>query len=130
MFERIRLPDGQLPLFGDFPHAIRAGDFLFVTGQLSEDPETGAMELGTIEEQVKQVMANLQLVLEQAGTSLDKAVMARIFITDMRHFDTVNQIYHTYFSNQNLPCRTTVGVIGLAGHGDVEIDLIVYCGDS
>lgn len=129
MFKRIRLPHGQLPLFGDFPHAIRAGDFLFITGQLSENPETGAMELGPIEEQVKQVMANLQLVLDQAGTSLERAVMARIFITDMHHFEVVNQIYHSYFSDQALPCRTTVGVTGLAGHGDVEIDLIVYCGE-
>ena len=129
MFERIVLGDGKLPLFGPFPHAIRAGDFLFVTGQLSEDPETGKMLVGEIDQQIHQVMDNLKLVLEEVGTSLDKAVMARVFITDMRYFETVNKIYSSYFQDGKMPCRTTVGVMGLAGMGDVEIDLIVYCGD-
>ncbi|MEA5471060.1 RidA family protein [Spirulina sp. 06S082] len=127
MFERIILQDEKLPLFGSFPHAIRAGDFLFVTGQLSEDPETGEMLIDAIEEQVARVMENLKLVLAEAGTSLDKAVMARVFITDMRYFDTVNKIYSSYFQDGKMPCRTTIGVVGLAGMGDVEIDLIVYC---
>lgn len=130
MFERIVIPDGRLPLFGPFPHAIRAGDFLFVTGQLSEDPETGAMELGPIGDQVRRVMDNLIIVLDEAGASLDQAVMARVFITDLRDFDTVNQVYASYFKEGQLPCRTTVGVVGLAGHGNVEIDLIVYCGET
>ncbi|WP_204104120.1 MULTISPECIES: RidA family protein [Spirulina sp. CCY15215] len=129
MFERIILQDGKLPLFGSFPHAIRAGDFLFVTGQLSEDPDTGEMLIDAIAEQVRQVMENLKLVLAEAGTSLDKAVMARVFITDMRYFDTVNKIYSSYFQDGKMPCRTTIGVVGLAGMGDVEIDLIVYCGN-
>lgn len=129
MFERIVLQDGKLPLFGPFPHAVRAGDFLFVTGQLSEDPETGDMIIGEIEQQVRQVMDNLKLVLAEVGTSLDKAVMARVFITDLRYFDTVNEVYSSYFEEGKMPCRTTVGVVGLAGMGDIEIDLIVYCGD-
>jgi 2-iminobutanoate/2-iminopropanoate deaminase len=54
--------------------------------------------------------------------------MSRIFITDFRDYETVNQIYASYFQGEKLPCRTTVGVMGLAGLGDVEIDLIVYCG--
>ncbi len=128
MLERIVLADGKLPLFGPFPHAIRAGDFLFVTGQLSEDPDTGEMKLGSIEEQTRQVMDNLKLVLAAAGTSLDQAVMARVFITDLRYFDAFNHVYSSYFQAGQLPCRTTVGVVGLAGMGDIEIDLIVYCG--
>lgn len=129
MLERIVLPNGQLPPLGPFPHAIRAGDFLFVTGQLSQNPETGEMEIGTIDQQVRRVMDNLRLVLAEAGTSFDKAVMARVFITDLRDFQTVNEIYLSYFTENKLPCRTTIGVTGLAGMGDVEIDLIVYCGD-
>lgn len=129
MLERIILPDGTLPPLGPFPHAIRAGDFLFVTGQLAEDPETGEVVAGSIEQQVRRVMDNLKLVLEHAGTSFDKAVMARIFITDLRYLQTVNEIYSSYFESNRLPCRTTIGVVGLAGVGDVEIDLIVYCGD-
>lgn len=74
-------------------------------------------------------MENLKLVLDHAGTSFDQVVMARIFLTDFRYYQKVNDLYASYFNNNRLPCRTTVGVIGLAGHGDVEIDLIVYCGD-
>ncbi|NEQ09743.1 MAG: RidA family protein [Moorea sp. SIO4E2] len=78
--------------------------------------------------QTKQVMENLKLVLDHAGTSFEQVVMTRIFLTDFRYYQTVNDLYASYFNNR-LPCRTTVGVMGLAGNGDIEIDLIVYCGD-
>lgn len=128
MLEYITLPNGTLPPLGPFPHAVRAGDFLFVTGQLAQDPQTGEVVAGSIDQQVRQVMDNLKLVLEHAGTSFSQVVMARIFITDLRYIETVNKIYPTYFDTGRLPGRTTIGVVGLAGLGDVEIDLIVYCG--
>lgn len=128
MLEYLTLADA-LPPVAPYSHAVRAGDFLFVTGQLAEDPQTGEIVRGSIAEQTQQVMANLKRVLEYAGTGFDRVVMARIFITDLRDYDTVNQIYATYFEPHRLPCRTTVGVLGLAGVGDVEIDLIVYCGE-
>jgi 2-iminobutanoate/2-iminopropanoate deaminase len=128
VLEFITLPN-TLPPVAPYSHAVRAGDFLFVTGQLSENPETGEIVRGPIAEQTQQVMENLKLVLEHAGTGFDKVVMARIFITDFREYQVVNDIYSAYFQSHRLPSRTTVGVIGLAGLGDVEIDLIVYCGD-
>ncbi|MDJ1185715.1 RidA family protein [Roseofilum casamattae] len=128
MFERINLPNGILPPVGKYSHAVRAGDFLFVTGQLAEDPSTGAMQIGSIAEQMQRVMDNLKLVLDHTGTSFNRVTMARIFITDLRYYDTVNEIYESYFP-EGLPGRTTIGVTGLAGLGDVEIDLIVYCGE-
>lgn len=128
MIEYITLPNGTLPTLGPFPHAVRAGDFLFVTGQLAEDPESGEVMPGPIEQQVRRVMDNLKLVLNHAGTSFNQVVMARIFITDLRYLQTVNEIYQTYFDAEHLPGRTTIGVVGLAGLGDIEIDLIVYCG--
>lgn len=129
MLEYITLPNNVLPPVAPYSHAVRAGDFLFVTGQLAEDPVTGKLIIGSIEEQTKQVMENLKLVLDHAGTSFAQVVMARIFVTDFRYYQTVNELYASYFNKNRLPCRTTVGVIGLAGNGDVEIDLIVYCGD-
>lgn len=129
MIQRITLPNGNLPPLGPFPHAIKAGDFLFVTGQLAEEPASGEVFTGAIEQQIKRVMDNLKLVLEHAQTSFDQVVMARIFITDLRYLPTVNEIYASYFTDNCLPCRTTIGVAGLAGLGDVEIDLIVYCGN-
>jgi len=128
MLEYITLPD-TLPPVAPYSHAVRAGDFLFVTGQLSEDPKTGEVVRGTIAEQTKQVMENLKLVLSHAGTGFDRVVMARIFITEFRDYQVVNEIYASYFARDRLPGRTTVGILGLAGSGDVEIDLIVYCGN-
>jgi 2-iminobutanoate/2-iminopropanoate deaminase len=129
MIEYINLPEGQLPPVAPYSHAVRAGDFLFVTGQLAEDPDTGEVVKGTIEAQTERVMANLQLVLDQAGTRFENVVMSRIFVTDFRYYETVNRIYASHFTAGRYPGRTTVGVTALAGFGDVEIDLIVYCGD-
>jgi 2-iminobutanoate/2-iminopropanoate deaminase len=129
MLEYITLPDNLLPPPAPYSHAVRAGDFLFVTGQLSEDPVTGEIVRGTIVEQTRRVMENLKIVLEHANTDFSRVVMARIFVTDFRDYQIVNEIYSSYFQPNRLPSRTTVGVIGLAGQGDVEIDLIVYCGE-
>lgn len=126
MFERLTLPD--MPLVSPYCHAVRAGDFLFVTGQLAQDPQTGTIVRGPIEEQTRQVMDNLKRVLEYANSGFDRVTMARIFLTDIRFIQTVNEIYATYFNPGELPGRTTIGVTGLAGMGDIEIDLIVYCG--
>lgn len=128
MIEFITLPN-QLPPVAPYSHAVKAGDFLFVTGQLAEDPVTGQVVKGSIEEQTHQVMENLKVVLNHANSSFEKVVMARIFVTDFRYYDVVNQIYQSYFTPSRLPSRTTVGVTGLAGYGDVEIDLIAYCGE-
>ncbi len=129
MLEFINLPDGKLPPVAPYSHAVRAGDFLFVTGQLAEDPDTGEVVKDSIEAQTERVMDNLRLVLEHAGTSFEKVVMSRIFVTDFRYYETVNRIYSSRFTAGRYPGRTTVGITALAGFGDVEIDLIVYCGD-
>ncbi|MGK7889561.1 MAG: RidA family protein [Leptolyngbyaceae cyanobacterium] len=128
MFQHISLPADVLPPVAPYSHAVRAGDFLFVTGQLAEDA-TGTVGRDTIEAETTQVMENLKKVLAQAGSSFDRVAMARIFITDFDFYQPVNQIYASYFEPGKLPGRTTVGVTALAGSGKVEIDLIAYCGD-
>lgn len=128
MLEFITLPDA-LPPVAPYSHAVRAGDFLFVTGQLAEDPTSGEVLKLDIEAQTRQVMDNLQRVLNHAGTRFENVVMVRIFVTDFRYYEVVNQVYAAYFDQTRLPSRTTVGITALAGYGDVEIDLIVYCGD-
>ena len=128
MFEHITLPDNLLPPPAPYSHAVRAGDFLFVTGQLAQDPVSGEISRGTAAEQTRRVMENLKIVLDHADTSFERVVMARLFLTDMRDYQAVNDVYASYFGDRR-PSRTTVGVLGLAGQGAVEIDLIVYCGD-
>ena len=109
-----------------YSHAVRAGDFLFVTGQLGVDPKTGALVPGGAAEQTRQIMQNLQTVLRGAGTSLERVVMVRIYLVNFSgDYAAMNAVYTTYFKPGRFPARTTVGVTNLALGSLVEIDLIV-----
>jgi len=111
-----------------YSHAVRAGDLLFVTGQLGVDPGTGALVPGGAAEQARQIMQNLQTVLRGAGTSLERAVMVRIYLVNFAaDYPAVNAIYAGFFKPGRFPARTTVGVTNLALGSLVEIDLIVRC---
>ena len=81
-----------------YSHAVRAGEYLFVTGQLGADPETNALVPGGTVAQTHQVMRNLQAVLAGAGTTLARAVMARIYLTDFAEYVAVNAAYASYFA--------------------------------
>jgi 2-iminobutanoate/2-iminopropanoate deaminase len=107
-----------------YSHAVRAGEYLFVTGQLGADPATNALVSGGTVAQTHQVMRNLQAVLAGAGTTLARAVMVRIYLTDFADY-AVNAAYAAYFAPGQLPARTTVGVTAQALGGAGEIDLIV-----
>jgi reactive intermediate/imine deaminase len=109
-----------------YSHAVRAGEYLFVTGQLGVDPNMNALVPGGATAQTHQVMRNLQTVLAGAGTTLARVVMARVYLTDFAaDYPAMNAAYATYFAPGRLPARTTVGVTGLALGAAVEIDLIV-----
>ena len=108
-----------------YSHAVRAGDFLFVTGQLGVEPRSNTLVPGGAVAQTRQVMENLKIVLAGAGTSLDRAVMVRIYLTDFADYPAMNAEYARYFAAGRLPARTTVGVTALALGAAVEIDLIV-----
>ena len=110
---------------GPFSHAVKAGGFLFVTGQmptLTNDP-TKLIE-GDIISQTHQVMKNLKNVLTAANTSLEDVVFVRIYLVNFQDFDKMNTVYESYFSSDKLPARTCIGVSGLAVGASVEIDLI------
>ncbi|HWN13139.1 MAG TPA: RidA family protein [Candidatus Dormibacteraeota bacterium] len=108
-----------------YSHAVRAGEYLFVTGQLGVDPKTNTLVPGGTVAQTHQVMRNLQAVLAGAGTTLARAVMVRIYLTNFADYGAMNAAYASYFAAGKLPARTTVGVTALALAAAVEIDLIV-----
>jgi len=108
-----------------YSHAVRAGEYLFVTGQLGVDPKTSTLVPGGTVAQTHQVMRNLQAVLAGAGTTLARAVMVRIYLTNFADYAAMNAAYASYFAAGKLPARTTVGVTALALDAAVEIDLIV-----
>ena len=110
---------------GPFSHAVKAGDFLFVTGQmptLTNDPSK--LIEGDISNQTHQVMKNLKIVLDAANSSFENVVFVRVYLVNFKDFDAMNAIYETYFKPGKLPARTCIGVTGLAVGASVEIDLI------
>ena len=110
---------------GPFSHAVKAGDFLFVTGQMpTQKDDKTKLVFGGIEIQTKQVMENLKNVLNEANSDFDKVIFARVYLVNFQDFDKMNAVYESYFSKNKLPARTCIGVTGLAVGASVEIDLI------
>ena len=111
-----------------FSHAVRAGDYLFVTGQMpSLKNDNTKLVDGGIEAQTHQVMKNLLEVLNAAGSSLEKVIFARVYLVNFGDFDKMNSVYASYFATDKLPARTCIGVTGLAVGASVEIDFIAAC---
>ena len=109
---------------GPFSHAVKAGNFLFVTGQmptLLDDPTM--LVTGGITEQTHQVMQNLGHVLTSSGCQFSNVVFVRVYLVNFQDFDRMNDVYKTYFDARKLPARTCIGVTGLAVGASVEIDL-------
>lgn len=108
---------------GPYSQAIRAGNMLFVSGQIPLNPQTGEMVGATAAEQARQVLSNLRAVLQAAGASLDNVVKTTIFLTDLGQFAEVNAVYAEFFP-QNPPARSTVQVSALPRGAQVEIEAI------
>ncbi|HIS27857.1 MAG TPA: RidA family protein [Candidatus Avamphibacillus intestinigallinarum] len=109
---------------GPYSQAIQAGDFLYVSGQIPINPETGDVVEG-IEKQTEQVLNNLKAILTEAGTDFSKVVKFTIFLKDMETFGTVNEIYGS-FLEKPYPARATVEVARLPKDVLVEMDVIAY----
>jgi reactive intermediate/imine deaminase len=110
---------------GPFSHAVKAGEFIFVTGQMPTLPNNpDVLVSNDVEEQTHQVMKNLMDVLKQSGSSLQRVTFVRVYLVNFQDFDKVNKIYKSYFDENKLPARTCIGVTGLAVGASVEIDLI------
>jgi len=119
------LPGAPKPV-APYSHAVEAGGFVFVTGQLATDPDDDSLPVPEgIGAQTHKVMDNLKRVLAGLGMSLQHVVSVRVFMTHFeRDYAAMNAIYSTYFPVDRRPARTTVGVTGLARSGLVEIDCI------
>ncbi|QQS43903.1 RidA family protein [Candidatus Roizmanbacteria bacterium] len=107
---------------GPYSQAIETEQFIFCSGQVGIDPETGSLVDG-IENQMKQVMSNISNVLSAAGTDLDHVVKTTIFLADMGDYKMVNEIYGSYFP-EHKPARSTVQIAALPLGALVEIEMI------
>jgi 2-iminobutanoate/2-iminopropanoate deaminase len=108
---------------GPYAQAVRAGGFIFTSGQIPLDPQTGEFVPGGIAEQTEQVLRNLSKVLEAAGTSLERVVKATVYLADMGDFAAMNEVYGRYFETEP-PARSTVQAARLPRDARIEIDLI------
>ncbi|HKS81360.1 MAG TPA: RidA family protein [Candidatus Acidoferrales bacterium] len=108
---------------GPYSQAIKAGGFVFISGQVAFDPATGQLVEGDVAKQTARVLENLKAIAEAAGTSLDKAVKATVFLKDMNDFAAMNEVYAKYFSKEP-PARATVEVARLPRDVRVEIDIV------
>lgn len=108
---------------GPYSLGIKAGQLLFVSGQLGLDPATGAMVAGGVEAETRQALKNLQAILETGGCTLQQVVKTTVFLRDMNDFGCMNAVYAEFFT-ENPPARSTVQVAALPRSGAVEIELV------
>ena len=119
----ITSPDLSPPV-GPFSQAIAVGGFLYLSGQVGQDPATGRLVEGGIVAETERVFQNLSAVLKAAGKSFDHVARAGVYLTSMSDFGAMNGIYAKHFS-QPFPARTTIAVAALPLGACVEIDLVV-----
>ncbi len=112
---------------GPYSQAVRAGDTVYLSGQIPLDPKTMQLVTGDIDAEIHQVFKNLKAVAEAAGGSLANAVKVNVFLTDLGHFAKVNEIMASYCT-QPFPARAAVGVAQLPRGARVEVECVLYLG--
>ena len=113
---------------GPYSQGVRAGNMLFISGQIPVDPSTGAVVSGGIKEQTAQVIANIEAILAADGLTLENVVRTDVFIKDMNSFAALNETYAERFTGSVKPARATVEVSRLPKDVLVEIAAIAFCG--
>jgi 2-iminobutanoate/2-iminopropanoate deaminase len=119
-------PKAPKPI-GPYSQAIRAGGFVFCSGQTPIDPATGELVSGAIEQQTARVLENLQAVLAVAGSSLARAVKTTVYLQDLNDFAAMNEVYARYFP-ATPPARSTIQAARLPRDCRVEIEVIALAG--
>jgi len=125
MIERLTPPGVAIPR-GPYSPAVRAGDFLYISGQIPVDPETNKPVLGDIQSETRRVLNNIRIILEGCGASPSDVVKCQVYLTDVKEFAAMNEVYAEFFGDAK-PTRTTIGVAALPLPGaKVEIDAVAY----
>jgi len=128
MSEKDAIISDELPApKGPYSPAIRAGGFVFVSGQGPIDPATGEVVKRDVQQQTRLVLENVRAILGAAGSSLDKVVKTNVYLSDIANFAAMNEVYGTFFTAEP-PARTTIQAAALPLGIDVEIDVIALAG--
>lgn len=110
---------------GPYSQAVKAGDFLFASGQLGINPATGKLPDGAAA-QAEQSLNNVGAILQDAGVSYDDVVKTTVYLSNMNDFGAVNAVYASFFK-KTLPARSCVEISKLPMNGDVEVEVVAYC---
>jgi 2-iminobutanoate/2-iminopropanoate deaminase len=125
MIERLSPPGVAAPR-GPYSPAVRAGGYIYVSGQIPIDPVTNQTVLGDVKAETRQVLSNIQRILEGCGATMADVVRCGVFLTDVKDFAAMNEVYAEFFGEAK-PARTTIGVAALPLPGaKVEIDAVAY----
>src|SRR5687768_10097059 len=116
------------PAAGPYSHAVKSNGLVFLSGQTPVDPDTGKLVEGSIGDQTRRCLDNLQIVAAAAGAQLTDAVRMGIYVTDISTFKDVNEAYATYFGDDP-PAHSTIGVAALPLGAEVEIDAVLALPD-
>ena len=108
---------------GAYSQGIKSGNFVFTSGQIPLNPETGELVNGNFKLEVSQVLTNLDVVLKSGGSSLEKAVKLTVFLSDLTHFAQVNEVFKEFFP-ENPPARSAVQVSALPMNAKIEIEAV------
>ena len=109
---------------GPYSQAVLVGNMLYTSGQISLNPETGKLVKDSIDIETVQVMENLKAVLQAANMTFKNVIKSTIFISDMKNFGAINNVYGKYFDDSTAPARETVEVANLPKFVNVEISMI------
>jgi 2-iminobutanoate/2-iminopropanoate deaminase len=125
MIERLSPPGVATPR-GPYSPAVRAGGFIYVSGQIPIDPVTNQTVLGDVKAETRQVLSNIQRILEGCGATMADVVRCGVFLVDVKDFAAMNEVYAEFFGEAK-PARTTIAVAALPLQGaKVEIDAVAY----
>ncbi len=120
---------GAPAAIGTYSQAVRAGDTVYLSGQIPLDPKTMKLVDGEFELHVRRVFDNLRAVCREAGGDFDRVVRVTVYLTDLANFTKVNEVMASYF-NEPYPARAAVGVASLPRGSQVEIDAIMFLGSK
>jgi 2-iminobutanoate/2-iminopropanoate deaminase len=126
MPQRIDTKDAPAAI-GPYSQAIAAGGFIYTSGQIALDPATGQLDMADIATETHRVMRNLKAVLNAGGADFTHVVKTTIYLSDMAHYATVNEVYASYFDSDPL-AREAVQVAGLPKGVNVEISMVAFIG--
>jgi 2-iminobutanoate/2-iminopropanoate deaminase len=112
---------------GPYNVAVKAGGFVFTSGQIPIDPKSNDIVLGGVKEQAHQVLLNLKDVLQESGVSLEDVVKTTVYLKDMNDFALINEVYGQFFKAENAPARSAVEVARLPKDVLVEIEAVAIC---